>query len=1002
MTIPSDPSALLAWFGNTSFPDGRPGSASSTQDAFVSIHTRLAAASLHDPQLVPSLAAAQRRFGPYRDDNAVPIAVVDFRVAIADEAVARKVAASDTGPDFGALMKSARAPAPAFAASAMLRDQFGRAVPVHRGRRVTYLIHESFWFKAPDAELPQAIEVDAGDGLGFHEAAFGQAITATYPGDAATVTVRAHFSGGTLRTAQFELKLDAAAAPVPDQIWTLRAASNNGHEPASGRAWVYLGDRHGEVVNPLIIAEGFPGGYSPDYLYDILNQQGLADALRRRGYDVVFVGFDDGLLPMQENAGVVEACIVEATKRTNAPLVAGGLSMGGLVARYALASMEQRGVDHRTRLFVTIDTPHFGAYTSLSDQWFAHFFSRVSTQASAMSAALDSPSNQQFLKTWATEGGVIVSPLRTRFLADLAAAGGWPLKPKRIAVSCGHGRGAEANGNTAAGRRVTLEWTGSPFGRATLYTVAGDGDAAGVADGFCAAPSTWKSSLTYASPMRFEDLPGGTNMYTAGAAAIAGVFGTGMVKLDAPAACSVPTVSALAIDQDPTAKIPVPGPGVSPFDDFVCSEENLPHLTLTAAVADWLIARIGPPLQQSAGTTAAAPPPFDPATFDPHNPAFIADPYPTFTRFRQSHPVALVKPYQQFWVFKYAHVMKALNDPVTFPKMVSIPGRRTVLDAVEHLPQGIFEMNAPQHTVLRGALEGVLRPAFMAGAGYPSVIADELLAKLRASGTARFDLISSYALPLPAYTLFSIFELPRDHWDQLMLMIKQIQSAHDITQSAGVQSLGGLSVMALYSYLQGMMRGAPADSLFGRLVSAAAAVGFSSEAVQASCVNFLVAGFLSVTFLIGTGTLNLANNPAQLARLTADPKANIGPAIAEMLRHDAPAQIVDRGVAADTMLSGVKLPAGSHVSLILGSANRDETAFVDPDAFDIGRKPAAQPVPFGDGIHRCIGAPLVLLSAPVAIQKLVEAFPTLRVDGLVQWETDPYLRGPSNVPLAVD
>jgi cytochrome P450 len=58
-------------------------------------------------------------------------------------------------------------------------------------------------------------------------------------------------------------------------------------------------------------------------------------------------------------------------------------------------------------------------------------------------------------------------------------------------------------------------------------------------------------------------------------------------------------------------------------------------------------------------------------------------------------------------------------------------------------------------------------------------------------------------------------------------------------------------------------------------------------------------------------------------------------------------------------------------------------------------------VSFGAGIHHCIGAPLVRLVAPVAIGKLME-LDGLAVDGLAQWQTDPYLRSMVNLPLRFD
>jgi cytochrome P450 len=161
--------------------------------------------------------------------------------------------------------------------------------------------------------------------------------------------------------------------------------------------------------------------------------------------------------------------------------------------------------------------------------------------------------------------------------------------------------------------------------------------------------------------------------------------------------------------------------------------------------------------------------------------------------------------------------------------------------------------------------------------------------------------------------------------------------------------------------------------------------------------DFLVAGYASTTFLIGTGTRNLLNNPDQLASLRADPTLISG-AIEEMLRFDAPAQLVDRCAAVDTDLGGHHFKAGDRVTAVLGSADRDPRVFTTPDQFAINRGQQNH-LSFGAGIHYCIGAPLVRLVGPVAFTMLLAAFPDLSIDGTSQWQTDPYLRAVSSLPL---
>jgi cytochrome P450 len=77
---------------------------------------------------------------------------------------------------------------------------------------------------------------------------------------------------------------------------------------------------------------------------------------------------------------------------------------------------------------------------------------------------------------------------------------------------------------------------------------------------------------------------------------------------------------------------------------------------------------------------------------------------------------------------------------------------------------------------------------------------------------------------------------------------------------------------------------------------------------------------------------------------------------------------------------GRRIPAGSKVLLLTGSAGRDERAFPDPDRFDIRRK-FDRHMSFGYGIHFCLGAALARLEGKVALEEVLAAFP--------RWEVDP-------------
>jgi cytochrome P450 len=401
---------------------------------------------------------------------------------------------------------------------------------------------------------------------------------------------------------------------------------------------------------------------------------------------------------------------------------------------------------------------------------------------------------------------------------------------------------------------------------------------------------------------------------------------------------------------------------------------------------------------------------FNPANFDPHDPAFLKDPYPTYALFREKWPIYTVEPYKASWIFRYEDCKEVLDDKDIWVK--NLPGGSKPPYAygpygmMAFFPEGMFSSDPPRHEKLRALVEPLFMGAIKTAPPYAAGVASALLTTARAQG--RMELVTDYALPLPARVLFNLLGIPNDAdypgvWEVLIAWQAEIAAAHDITQSPMVRGLGASFSMALNSFFEGMLLGEPAKAgLFPELCKAFQGPGWSSEDAQICASDFVVAGYLSTTFIIGTGTRNLLEHPEQLEALRANPEL-IHQALEEMMRFDGPVHIVDRIAAVDTKLGEHEFKAGDKVSAVIGSANRDPNAFKEPDAFDIERLPlkeaeAAQ-LGFGNGIHYCIGAPLVRLVAPVAFEELLNTFPGLALDGEPQWQTDPYLRAVTNLPL---
>jgi cytochrome P450 len=393
---------------------------------------------------------------------------------------------------------------------------------------------------------------------------------------------------------------------------------------------------------------------------------------------------------------------------------------------------------------------------------------------------------------------------------------------------------------------------------------------------------------------------------------------------------------------------------------------------------------------------------WNPAAFNPHDPAFLADPYPTYTQFRESDPIYPVALYSSDWMFRYADCQTVLTGTDVWLK--SPPGGSAPSPGpygmMASFPPGLFASDPPLHTQLRSILEPMFDQAIQSAPQMARGIAAPLLAAAKQHG--RMELITDYALPLPSSVLFTLLGIPNTPgvWQGLVMLQAAVVAAHDITQSPSVRGTGATCSMALNTFFEGMLLAnevRPAEGLFAQICDAFAKAGLSSQEVQMCAVDFLVAGYLSTTFIIGTGVRNLLLNPDQLAALRGD-STLIGGALEEMLRFDGPVQVIDRYAAVDTEVGGKQYKAGAKVTAVVGSADHDPSVFTDPDAFQIQR-PNEQHMSFGAGIHYCIGAPLVRLVGPVAIEMLLTEFPDLALDGDSQWQTDPYLRAVTNLPL---
>ncbi|MEV4191398.1 esterase/lipase family protein [Streptomyces toxytricini] len=375
----------------------------------------------------------------------------------------------------------------------------------------------------------------------------------------------------------------AYEVPQPDQEWIL----------PNGFAHVFLGEGSEDVTQPVILADGFDLGKSNlKWLYSGLDRDfSFLTELRGQGRDVILVGYEERSASVLDNAEAVIGAVVQANalRSGGAALTVGGFSMGGLVARYALAKMEQQGLEHRAALYFSYDTPHRGAVVPIALQAFAHF---IPWSNNPLSRQMNSPAARQML--WRhydpKTRKIDVAPERTRFLRDLARVGNWPARPRKIAVANGRGDGTGLQ--IAPGMRALK--IGRVYPDTAFYTQA-QGEDITVAELKRWFPPSQRTITTSDFP-ELDGAPGGTlHSYGIIADALEKVGAT--IDLRHGSVCFVPSVSAVAIrdiDQhkDLYTNIYELEPEESEVDAFRCSSETTTHTAITRELGNWLLKQL--------------------------------------------------------------------------------------------------------------------------------------------------------------------------------------------------------------------------------------------------------------------------------------------------------------------------------------------------------------------------------------------------------------------------
>ena len=362
-------------------------------------------------------------------------------------------------------------------------------------------------------------------------------------------------------------------------------------------------------------------------------------------------------------------------------------------------------------------------------------------------------------------------------------------------------------------------------------------------------------------------------------------------------------------------------------------------------------------------------------------PEFYIDPYPTYRALREHEPVKRL-PNGSYFLTRYDDLVSAYKSTKLFSsdkKREFAPKYGSSLLYEHHTTSLVFN-DPPAHTRVRRLIMGALSPRAIAGME-PDLIAliDRLLDGLVAKGDV--ELIEDFASAIPVQVIGNLLDVPMEEREPLRDWSLAILGALEPVIGAEVFARGNKAVKDFLAYLEILVArrrakpGNPERDVLTRLIQGEDnGERLTARELLHNCIFLLNAGHETTTNLIGNGLVALSGNPTQKQRLIENP-AMIKTGIEEILRFESSNQLGNRMTTEPVELGGgIKLAAGTPVTLCIGAANRDPAQFADPETLDVARTPNRH-LAFGTGAHQCAGMALARLEGAIAISRFLARFP---------------------------
>jgi cytochrome P450 len=399
-------------------------------------------------------------------------------------------------------------------------------------------------------------------------------------------------------------------------------------------------------------------------------------------------------------------------------------------------------------------------------------------------------------------------------------------------------------------------------------------------------------------------------------------------------------------------------------------------------------------------------------------PEHVQDPFSLYHRLRAAGPVVWLPEHRAWFLSTYEGVHGAFRDAETLTSDRLTPlwdrlgdERRVVLGQTFELLRGwmVFH-DPPDHERLRDPLRRAFTPKRVEDLRpHVEALVDQLLDDLAEAGDGA-DLLDHFAFPLPAIVIAELLGVPPEdrndfrHWSNQLAAV--VFGASNREDQAATAAAGAEKFADYFAWLIAKYTDEPEDNLVSALIAVThddGSGGLTPSELVGACTLLLFGGHETTTNLIANSAHSLLTNPGELAWLRRHP-GRTASAMEELHRYDGSTKVMVRIVREPHERGGQRLEPGQTVFLGVAAANRDPAMFPDPDRLWLERPDAHKHVGFGYGLHFCLGAPLARLESTIAVGRLVERFPRLRLaadPADLRWGATILGRGLQSLPVSV-